>query len=69
MTKKLRNLLSPEEQHERFVATAREIGADEQSSNADALLGRLAKMPPNPKLAKGKSKTKPLGSNSGPNDR
>src|SRR4051812_39474130 len=32
-----------------FIETAREIGADEPSSAADVLMGRLAKMPPAPK--------------------
>jgi hypothetical protein len=36
-------------QSQRFIDKAREIGADEKSSAADTLLGRLAKMPPQPK--------------------
>jgi hypothetical protein len=35
-----------EDQSRRFIETAREIGADEESSEADGLLGRLAKQPP-----------------------
>jgi hypothetical protein len=38
-----------------FLKKAREIEADEERSAADELLGRLAKMPPQPK---GKSKVK-----------
>ncbi len=36
-------------QHDKFVAKAREIGADEESSAADKLLERLAKTPPDPR--------------------
>lgn len=36
-------------QSDRFIQTAREIGADENSSAADALMGRLARTPPQPK--------------------
>jgi hypothetical protein len=43
------------EQSKRFLANAREIGADEEKSAADELLGRLAKSPPQPHNA---SKTK-----------
>jgi hypothetical protein len=32
-----------------FIEKAREIGADEESSAADKLLGRLAKMKPEPR--------------------
>jgi hypothetical protein len=38
-----------EDQSRRFIETAREIGADEEKSAADQLLGRLAKKPPDPK--------------------
>jgi hypothetical protein len=31
-----------------FIEKAREIGAEEDRSDADELLGRLAKMPPEP---------------------
>jgi hypothetical protein len=37
-----------QEQSREFVKMAREIGADEEKSAADELLGRLAKMPPEP---------------------
>jgi hypothetical protein len=43
------------EQSKRFLAKTREIGADEEKSAADELLGRLAKSPPQPHNA---SKTK-----------
>jgi hypothetical protein len=36
------------EQSRLFIKTAREIGADEEKSAAGELLGRLAKMPPQP---------------------
>jgi hypothetical protein len=37
-------------QSERFIDTAREIGADKDSAaSADALIGRLAKQPPEPR--------------------
>jgi hypothetical protein len=37
-----------------FIKKAREIEADEGKSASDALLGRLAKMPPKPHVKKGK---------------
>ncbi len=37
------------EQSKLFIEKAREIGADEKKSAADELLGRLAKMPPEPR--------------------
>jgi hypothetical protein len=37
------------EQSRRFIEAAREIGADEESSLADELLGRLAKQGPEPR--------------------
>ena len=37
------------EQAKRFTETAREIGADEEKSAADELLGRLAKQKPEPR--------------------
>jgi len=40
-----------EEQSKLFIKKAREIGADEEKSAADELLGRLAKMPPQPQSA------------------
>jgi hypothetical protein len=41
-----------------FIEKAREIGADEEKSAADALMGRLAKTPPDPKH---KPTAKPTG--------
>jgi hypothetical protein len=38
-----------EDQSKRFVEKARELGADKEESAADSVLGRLAKMPPDPK--------------------
>jgi hypothetical protein len=32
-----------------FIQKAREVGADEKRSSADELLGKLAKMPPEPR--------------------
>jgi hypothetical protein len=40
------------EQSKLFIAKAREIGADGDSSDADELLGRLARLPPQPKRKK-----------------
>jgi len=37
------------EQSRAFIEKAREIEADETRSNADSLLGELAKMKPNPR--------------------
>ena len=37
------------EQSKLFIKKAREIGADEEHSVADELLGHLAKLPPQPK--------------------
>jgi hypothetical protein len=36
-------------QSKRFIDTAREIEADEESSGADAVMGRLAKQAPEPR--------------------
>jgi hypothetical protein len=62
MAKRARST-SDKTQSERFIETAREIGCDEDASGADRLLGRLAKMPPQPHQQKvqrtGKGKTKP----------
>jgi hypothetical protein len=35
-----------------FIKKAREIGADEEQSGADELLGQLAKKPPEPRSKK-----------------
>jgi hypothetical protein len=40
------------DQSARFITTAIERGADRMSSPADKLLGRLAKMPPEPRKPK-----------------
>jgi hypothetical protein len=40
------------EQSRLFIEKAREIGADEDKSAADALIGRLAKTPPEPRKSK-----------------
>ncbi|MGA7786932.1 MAG: hypothetical protein WCA56_02070 [Xanthobacteraceae bacterium] len=40
-------------QSKRFIETAREVEADEDSSAADTLLGRLAKQSPKPKRTRG----------------
>ena len=37
------------QQSKLFIEKAREIGADEEKSAADDLMGRLAKTPPKPK--------------------
>lgn len=46
-----RHSLKPDDkaQFKAFIEKAREIGADEQASLADALIGRLAKSPPQPR--------------------
>jgi hypothetical protein len=41
-----------EEQSRMFIKKAREIGADEEQSAADELIGRLAKEPPAPRPKK-----------------
>jgi hypothetical protein len=43
------------EQSKLFIKKAREISADEKRSAADELLGRLAKMPPEPRTRKTKT--------------
>ncbi|RWK66853.1 hypothetical protein [Mesorhizobium sp.] len=49
----------PVAQYERFKEVARQIGADETSSAADALMGRLARTPPDHKpKPRGKAKAK-----------
>ncbi|MGH7840177.1 MAG: hypothetical protein ACREQT_01485 [Candidatus Binataceae bacterium] len=40
------------EQSKLFIEKAREIGADEEKSAADELLGQLAKMPRQPRTKK-----------------
>jgi len=43
------------EQSKLFIEKAREVGADEEKSGADALMGQLAQLPPEPRI---KSKPK-----------
>jgi hypothetical protein len=42
------------EQSDLFIKKAREIGADEEYSRADGLIGQLAKKPPEPHARKGR---------------
>lgn len=44
-----------EEQSRAFIKKAREIGANESRSAADELMGRLAKVPPTPRVDRKKS--------------
>lgn len=37
------------EQSKLFIQKAREVGADEEKSNSDELIGQLAKKPPEPR--------------------
>ncbi len=39
-------------QSDRFIETARKIGADKDSDAGDELIGKLAKQPPEPKAKK-----------------
>jgi hypothetical protein len=45
--------VADKEQSRRFIETAREVEADEESSPADTLLGRLAKRTPEPRKPAG----------------
>jgi hypothetical protein len=54
MQKNPRNRPDDKEQSKLFVKKAREIGADEDNSAADELIGQLAKKPPEPKQRKQK---------------
>jgi hypothetical protein len=49
MTKAKKVKPDDKEQSKLFLEKAREIGADETTSKADNLLGRLAKMKPEPR--------------------
>jgi hypothetical protein len=51
---KIKQRVKPDdkEQSNLFIKKAREIGADEQRSAADELLGKLAKTPPEPRTKK-----------------
>jgi hypothetical protein len=53
---KIKQRVKPDdkEQSRLFIKKAREIEADEGKSISDQLLGRLAKMPPEPRKAKNK---------------
>jgi hypothetical protein len=42
--------LDDKEQSKLFIEKAREIGADEEKSAADTLMGQLAKLPPEPRI-------------------
>lgn len=46
-------------QSKSFIEKAREIGADEDNSNAEALIGWLTHKPPQPRLKAKKRRTKP----------
>ena len=48
-TKQDRIPRNDEEQSRLFIEAAREHGADEESSKADEVIGRLAKRPPEPR--------------------
>jgi hypothetical protein len=48
-TQKTTKKTDDKEQSRLFIEKAREIGADEDKSAADTLIGRLAKKPPDPK--------------------
>lgn len=42
------------EQSKLFIEKAREVGADEEYSESDSLIGQLAKKPPEPQKKKNK---------------
>jgi hypothetical protein len=48
MTEKDKKTTRDKEQSRLFIEKAREIGADEDKSAADGIIGRLAKTPPRP---------------------
>jgi hypothetical protein len=52
MTKAPKPRADDSEQSKAFIEKAREIGADEKRSAADKLIGRLAKMKPEPRKGK-----------------
>ncbi len=54
MTKKNEHKSDDKEQSKLFIKKAREIGADEEHSEAVELLGRLAKKSPEPRPARKK---------------
>jgi len=49
MTPKTATKPDDKAQSKRFIETAREIGAADDDSAADALMGKLAKQPPEPR--------------------
>lgn len=49
MAKAVKQKRDDKEQSRQFIKTAREIGADEETSGADEMLGRLAKQKPEPR--------------------
>jgi hypothetical protein len=49
MQKNPRNRPDDKEQSKLFIKKAREIGADEEKSESDGLIGQLAKKPPEPR--------------------
>jgi hypothetical protein len=60
MAKEKRNLKPDDKEQSRlFTEKAREIGADEEKSAADELIGRLAKTPPGPRSSQRKTKNTP----------
>jgi hypothetical protein len=54
VSKKKSSKCDDAEQSKLFIYKAREIGADEDRSDAEELLGRLAKEPPKPRQSKDK---------------
>jgi hypothetical protein len=48
-SKKKKDARDDEEQSKLFIEKAREIGADEEHSKSDELIGKLAKKPPEPR--------------------
>lgn len=52
MSKTRKTERDDEEQSRLFLKKAREVGADEEQSRADELIGQLAKKPPEPRKAK-----------------
>lgn len=55
-TKKKPTQREDPEQSKAFIEKAREIGADEEHSAADKLMGNLAKMKPEPKTKRRNAK-------------
>jgi hypothetical protein len=56
VTKRPDQALRPDDPHQSslFIDKAREIGADEEHSEADSLIGQLAKKPPEPRIKRKK---------------